>query len=326
MRNATKAPKTVSKTKAVRILVPVDGSPASSAAVHFVAARLSPGAERPAHLELLNVQPTLPVHAARVVGRSRVRAYHDAQAGAILAPAMRVLRNAGLDADARSLVGSPGVELGQAAQRDADLVVMGSHGQTSLATLLLGSVSSTVLATSDVPVLIVRGTPRFALSRRPLRIGIAVDGAKDSLAAVRFLLEHRALFGGASDITLISVVPDPSLAYVAELSILAMPPLSAEQTEQIQHSAFERAVAPARKRIRDTGLNAIEAQLVSSVPGDAIAAYAKQERLDLLVMGSHGYGALKSVVLGSVATRVAAKCTTPLLIVRARKRARAKAG
>jgi nucleotide-binding universal stress UspA family protein len=33
-------------------------------------------------------------------------------------------------------------------------------------------------------------------------------------------------------------------------------------------------------------------------------------------MGSHGYGAFKQAVLGSVATRVIAHCTTPVLLVR----------
>jgi nucleotide-binding universal stress UspA family protein len=323
MRSGAKTPRKPDKTASMRILVPVDGSPASSAAVHFVAARLTLSGEPAARVELLNVQPTLSLHAARAAGGSRVRAHHDAQASRVLAPAARILRTAGIDAHARSLVGSPGVMLGKTAQREADLVVMGSHGQSSIATLLLGSVTSTVLATSDVPVLIVRAAPRFApLSRRPLRIGIAVDGARDSIAAVRFLLEHRGLFGGASDITLLSVVPAWSMAYIADLSNLAIPPPTPEQIAQLEHTAFERAVASARKLIVGAGLNAIETRLVSNVPGDAIAAYARTERLDLLVMGSHGYGALKAVVLGSVATRVAAKCKTPLLVVRSRRRAR----
>jgi nucleotide-binding universal stress UspA family protein len=306
----------------MKILVPVDGSPASNAAMHFVASRLSLHGTPSPRIELVNVQPTLPVRAARLAGQSRVRAYHDSQAETILAPAARFLRKAGIDAASRSLVGSPGVALGQLAQREADLVVMGSHGQTSIATMLLGSVSNTVLATFDVPVLIVRPTRRFArMSRRPLRIGVAVDGARDSRAAVRFLLKHRAWFGGASDITLISVVPDRFAAHIAGMSEMAVTPFGAEEAAQIQHKVFERAIGYARKLMRDAGLNAIEVQLASNVPGDAIAAFAKQERLDLLVMGSHGYGALKSVVLGSVATRVAAKCNTPLLVVRSRKRA-----
>jgi len=39
--------------------------------------------------------------------------------------------------------------------------------------------------------------------------------------------------------------------------------------------------------------------------------------LDVLVLGSHGRGQFKAAVLGSVATRVAARCTTPLVLIRA---------
>lgn len=50
-------------------------------------------------------------------------------------------------------------------------------------------------------------------------------------------------------------------------------------------------------------------------PG-AEPAGAKQGEFDLLVMGSHGHGALGNLVMGSVATKVMATCTTPILIVR----------
>jgi nucleotide-binding universal stress UspA family protein len=49
---------------------------------------------------------------------------------------------------------------------------------------------------------------------------------------------------------------------------------------------------------------------------DAIADCAAVEKVGLIVMGSHGHGALVNVLLGSVATGVLARCTTPVLLVR----------
>ena len=49
---------------------------------------------------------------------------------------------------------------------------------------------------------------------------------------------------------------------------------------------------------------------------DAIAAFAKTEQPALIVMGSHGHGTLRSVVLGSVASGVLARCQAPVLLVR----------
>lgn len=304
----------------MNIVLAVDGSPASNAAVHFVASRLRLNGDRAHSVCLINVQPPLPLLAARAAGHSRTRSYHESEAAKVLSPAAHFLRKAGIAPTSKWVVGHPGTKLAEIAQREADLIVMGSHGQTAIGGLLFGSVSSTVLAASDVPALIVRRPTRFAkLSGRPLRIGAAVDGSKDSTAAVSFLLKQRDLFGGGSDITLINVVPDPLEAYIAGFSDLPISAFSPEQAAALQNEMFERSMAPARKLIAEEQLAALEARLISNAPGDAIAAHAKDERLDLLVMGSHGYGALKSVVLGSVATRIAAKCNTPLLVVRSRR-------
>ena len=62
----------------------------------------------------------------------------------------------------------------------------------------------------------------------------------------------------------------------------------------------------------------IEPKLVSleGEPGPTIADYANNEPLDLLIMGSHGYGNFRAAVLGSVAMRIASQSSVPLLIIR----------
>jgi len=47
-----------------------------------------------------------------------------------------------------------------------------------------------------------------------------------------------------------------------------------------------------------------------------IAKTATDGKFDLVVMGSHGHGALVNLVVGSVATEVLASCKVPVLIVR----------
>jgi len=51
-------------------------------------------------------------------------------------------------------------------------------------------------------------------------------------------------------------------------------------------------------------------------PGDLICKTATEGKFDLVVMGSHGHGALLNLVMGSVATEVLAGCKVPVLIVR----------
>ena len=60
----------------------------------------------------------------------------------------------------------------------------------------------------------------------------------------------------------------------------------------------------------------LEVRHVVGAAGDAIAEAATAGKYDLVVLGSHGHGALGSMVLGSVAARVIAQCKVPVLLIR----------
>jgi nucleotide-binding universal stress UspA family protein len=62
----------------------------------------------------------------------------------------------------------------------------------------------------------------------------------------------------------------------------------------------------------------IAASFVAKVghAAEAIAKQAETGKFNLLVMGSHGHGNLRNLVMGSVVTAVLAGCKTPLLLVR----------
>jgi len=299
----------------MKILVPVDGSTSSKAALRFVAARFA-GARRRPTIELLNVQPPIPARPARVLGKQTVQAYHAAESSKVLAPALAALSEAGVPARATSVVGQPGAAVSDAA-RGVDLVVMGARGRTATAGLLLGSVTNTVLASSRTPILVLRGQARAMAnaSQAAPRVGVAVDGSEYGLAGVRYVLKNRDLFGPVPNLTLIHVVPD-FLAAVPGLAKMPTRTFSPDQTAGDQSAVFEAAVAPARTLLKRAGLVAGEVRLIGNAPGEEIAAYARKNKLDMLVMGSRGHGAIASLVLGSDATRVAARCETPLLLIR----------
>jgi nucleotide-binding universal stress UspA family protein len=296
----------------MRILLPVDGSACSDAAVAFVASRSTLIGSQP-EIDLLNVQLPIPPRAARAVGREIVRDFHDKDARAVLKPAVAALAKAGLQATARHEVGSPGATVAAAAA-DADLVVMGSHGHASLQGLLFGSVTNAVLSGCRTPLLVMRGARRPA--RDSLAVGIALDGSGYGLAAVRYVVQQRALFGAEPRLQLIHVVPDLFGIVIPGLGDAPAPLYRPEQVLAAQDRAFDQALAPARTLLDKAQLTYKEVRLTGNNPGDEIATYATRQKLDLLVMGSHGHGLLKSAVLGSVATRVAARCSTPLLLIR----------
>jgi len=301
----------------MRILMPVDGSEYSDAAVAFVASRATLLA-KPTEVELLNVQHPLPPRAARVAGKELMRSWHEAEAAKILKPAVSTLERAGARATSRHVVGTVAEDLaGIVANDPADLIVMGSHGRTGLKKLLLGSVASTVAVSCTTPLLLFRGGP--APTRDSLKVGIALDGSPYGLAVARFVAGHRDLFGASPRVSLIHVVPDLTKIAVPGWIDREVPTgIGRDQVEAMHGAAFGRVFEPVHALLARAGIEATEARLVGPVPGDAIAAHATRSRLDVLAMGSLGFGASRHAGLGSVATRAASRCRTALLLVRRR--------
>ncbi len=69
------------------------------------------------------------------------------------------------------------------------------------------------------------------------------------------------------------------------------------------------------KFFRDKNWN-FELVTRTGIAGDEIAKLARSNRFDLVVRGTHGHGAFMSLVLGSTAQRVHARCKTPVLLIR----------
>ena len=296
----------------MKILVPVDGSKYSRTAIDFVASRSTLLGSSP-DVEVLNVQMAIPTRATRVVGKDVVSSYYTDEAEKALKPARTRLQKAGITPTVRFAVGNPADEISAAAAKNVDLLVMGSHGHSALRGLLVGSVTNSVLAQTKTPILILRH--RETPPADSLKVGIAVDGSKFGREAVKYVLRHLDLFGARPQITVLHVVADFAGALMPDMAGIALPAYSEKDIRSIQKKAFESAVRPARKLFLKAGVTPTEVCLAGN-PGDEIAAYAKKKKLDVLVMGSHGYGAFKAAVMGSVATRVAHTAVVPLLLVR----------
>jgi nucleotide-binding universal stress UspA family protein len=297
----------------MKILVPVDGSKYSRAAIEFIASRATLSGGSPEVL-LLNVQLPVPVRAARLIGKDAVTGYYQDESKKALKGALSALRRAGLAAASDYAVGHPAEEIARRADdADVDLIAMGSHGHGALASLLFGSVTVGVLGRTKKPLLLLRG--HGPAPGDSLKVGVAVDGSDYGIAAANYVLKHRALFGAQPQFTIVHAVADFGGATMPDMAGIALPAYSAEEIRAMQQQAFERAAGPVRALFDAAGL-AADSACLNGAAGDEIAAYAKKKKLDLLVMGSHGYGAVKAAVLGSVAQRVAAHCATPLLLVR----------
>lgn len=90
------------------------------------------------------------------------------------------------------------------------------------------------------------------------------------------------------------------------------------------HQDIEAAALKQTERLltdeeRQTG-QAIATTVSASSPAAAIVDYATRHDIDLLVLGTHGRGALSHILMGSVARQVVRTAPCPVLIVRDRER------
>lgn len=296
----------------MKILLPTDGSACSTNAVEFFVSRTSLLGAHP-QLVLLTVQQPLSA-IRRLLVRGDEQAYYDAEAERALAPARRVLRAEGVDFTEQKALGDPAEQIAEAVAREKpDLILMGSRGLSAFAGLILGSVTTEVLARTRTPVLIVRGKeePR----KDALRVAIAVDGSEYGQAAARYVVGHLELFGQGAKFHAINVVTTLDKEYYSVVAAVSNEKLTKKDMKLIQYEDFVDAMKTVRPIFKAAGLKVKEVCLTGD-PADQIADYAEENRLDLIVMGSHGYGNFKSAVMGSVATHVAAQGNVPILLIR----------
>jgi nucleotide-binding universal stress UspA family protein len=140
----------------MNILLPVDGSSFSTRAVRYVVKHMRSFGK---HSELILVHVDSPMieRLNKHVGPEDVARFHEKNSVAALRAAKRVLAQAKVLFRERHLVGEPGTCIARAAKEErSDMIVMGSHGRGALKSLLLGSVVNRTLASTRLPVLVVR--------------------------------------------------------------------------------------------------------------------------------------------------------------------------
>lgn len=140
----------------MKILLAVDGSEYTKKMLGYVTSH-STLFDVSHDYTVFNVQPLLPPHARSVVGSNMAQEYHEEEAQKVLEPALAVLKAKGLRGTGTWKAGP----LGETIARFADsghfhMVIMGTHGHGALARLVMGSVTTQVLAHCTVPVLLVR--------------------------------------------------------------------------------------------------------------------------------------------------------------------------
>lgn len=145
------------------------------------------------------------------------------------------------------------------------------------------------------------------------RLLICTDGSRVARRAVRDGIALAAALGASAVVLLVTPPFEPPAGY--ESSPLA------RQIEDHQRASLrmaERTLGAAARVAAQFGVRCRTLHVGRYPPAQTIVDTADAQRCDLIVMGSHGHGALGQLFLGSVVTRVASTCTVPVLVVRGR--------
>ena len=185
----------------------------------------------------------------------------------------------------------------------ADLIVIGRHRRAGFGDAFMGSTADHVVRSAAMPCLIVHG-PLKAPLRRVL---VPIDLSEPALRALDVALEWTTSLAPADtapEIVVLHIIPR---VFDFEKVPLDSGTVSARLHQQTE-AARQRAGTPATLQLREEVRWGDDA-------ADEIVDFITQEHVDIAVLGTHGYGALKRAIIGSVASGVARRAPCPVLLV-----------
>jgi nucleotide-binding universal stress UspA family protein len=190
---------------------------------------------------------------------------------------------------------------------DADhplLIVLGSAHRGPVGRVFLGSVGQSLLSGAPCAIAVAPGDYAHTGGQPLRRIGVAINGSEESWAA--FATAKALVERLEGELVAIAVAAPPRYGYGAALAALG-----AAEYESAEHKAAIAVLEEARGRVpSESGFEAI---LRQGLPERELAAAGGD--VDLLVIGSRGYGPVRRTLLGGVSSKLMHQARCPVLVL-----------
>ncbi|KAK8473736.1 hypothetical protein PHAVU_001G225300 [Phaseolus vulgaris] len=150
-------------------------------------------------------------------------------------------------------------------------------------------------------------------SRNERRVLVAVDESDESMYALSWSLKNIIFQNSTDNLVLLYVKPHHG-TYASAADRLDDPeaPAIRKYSQDVADCVIEKS-----KRLCKNLQNVkVETHIGSGDPREVICEMTEKLNADLLVMGSHGHGLIKSIFLGSVSNHCSQKVKCPVLIVK----------
>ena len=142
-----------------------------------------------------------------------------------------------------------------------------------------------------------------------MKLLVATDGSKNALRAVKRAIELiEQTTAKANSITLISVHDDAGIRHAKAF-------VGSSAVSDYLRELSDKELKPAMKVLDASGIKHDMAIVVGNVSRE-IVSFADKGKYDMIVLGSKGRGAIADVLLGSVAQRVLAHASQPVLLIK----------
>jgi nucleotide-binding universal stress UspA family protein len=285
------------------IVVGVDGSTASTAAVRW-AARWA--AMRNTGLTIVHASPPMVPMSSLVEWMgptpSEVLRVQEEQARRLIDDAAKTANDTadGLRLQAKAIAAEPVPALLELSN-EAQIVAVGRRGMSSLAGVLLGSVSIAMIHRARCPVAVIHDeSPAEAASTdAPVLVGIDGSPASEQATAIAF---DEASWRGV-ELVALHAAYDSDPFGIHQLEWAAVEPKA--------HKALAERLAGWQERYPDVRVRRV---VVFDQPAHHLVEQAKTAQL--VVVGTRGHGEFTGLLLGSVSAAVVQATRTPVIIAR----------
>jgi nucleotide-binding universal stress UspA family protein len=283
------------------IVVAVDGSPESDAAVAWAARE---GAMRDVPVTLMHVISPVMI-SVPVEPMFNPPDWYEHSARHILEHAEKTLQSAwpgSGPADVQTVTAHAAVVPALVeASKEAQMVVVGNRGRGKLARLVLGSVSSGLLHHAQCPVAVMRAEADTHEPDGPIVVGI--DGSPASEAATALAFDEASRRG----------VELVALHAWSDVGIDLMLDTDWHHYEDEARALLAKRLASWQQQYPDV---CVHQRIVRDEPAYWLGEESRSAQL--VVVGSHGLGGFAGMLLGSTSSAVAQTSSAPLIVVRGR--------
>ena len=287
-----------------RVLVATDLSPVSDALVECLTVLKGVGAEEVTLAHVIYIPLRYPDMGGQEEALSQLAAPK-------LESQRRRLEAAGFVAKSAMPVGVPHVGLDHLADEvNADLIVVGSRGESLLREVVLGSVAGEIIHHARRPVLV-------------MRVGVVErDGAKGCEVACGDLFSsvlHPTDFSDNAEraFTYVESIVSAGCRAVTLLHVQDRVRLGthlAERLEEFNQIDIAR-LKRLEERLRQLGAPEVTLDVPYGSPTSTVLERARSGKHTLIVMGSQGRGFIEEVFVGSVAHNVVRQAPIPVLLI-----------